>query len=50
MMFCQNNQLLAQISLKCHSAQVSNVGNISCDNYIPELDLQKHDYFIHRSG
>lgn len=28
MMFFQNSQLLAKISLKCHSAQVSNAGNI----------------------
>lgn len=37
-------------SLKCHSAQVKNAGNIICDKYIPELDLQKRNYFMHRLG
>lgn len=50
MMVFQNSQLLAKISLKCCSAQVSNAGNIICNNYIPELDLQSHDYFIHSLG
>lgn len=37
-------------SLKCRSAQVKNAGNIICDNSIPELDLQKHNYFMHCFG
>lgn len=47
MMDFQKSQLLAKISLKCLSAQVSNTGNIICDNYMPDLDLQNHDYVIY---
>lgn len=43
----QNSHLLDKISLKCVSAQVSNAGNIICDNYIPDLDLQNHDHVIY---
>lgn len=50
MMDFQNSQLLAKISLKCLSAQVSNTGNIICNNYVPDWDLQIHDYVIYSLG
>lgn len=47
MMDFQNSQLLAKISLRYLSAQVSNAGNIICNNYVPDLALQNHNDVIY---